>query len=256
MAEQKITETPVAGQLEKEAFVVVTQQEDDGDGISVESLRRVPVDVLLGDIRQEIADLKYVPISITSFGITGSELASGIKAGATTMELGAVVDALTFAWSLNKTAETVTLDGEAVEPGETGIVKSGLGIRENRKFWLTATDERNAVSQKSVTVSFVNGIYYGAMAAGGYVDSDVLLGMVRKLQGSRGATFTVDAAGKRPVFACPSRYGTPTFVIGGFTYEWSKAATIDFCNASGYTERYDVWMHGQDVAGSITVTVS
>lgn len=256
MAEQKITETPVAEQLHPEAFVVLTQQEDNGDGISVESLRRVPVDVLLGGIRQEIDDLKYVPIAITSFSIAATELASGVKAGNTTMEMGAVVEALTFAWSVNKRAESAALDGEAVDLGEQGIVKSGLGIRENRKFTLTATDERGAVSQKSVTVSFVNGIYYGAMAAGGYVDSDVLLGMVRKLQGSRGTAFTVDAAGRRPVFACPTRYGTPTFVIGGFTYEWSKAATIDFTNASGYTESYDVWMHGQDVAGSITVTVS
>ena len=256
MAEQKITETQVAVQLQPEAFVVVTQQEDDGDGISVESLRRVPVDALLGDIRQEIADLKYVPISITSFSITGSVLASGVKTGNTTMEMGAVVDALTFAWALSKAAEAVTLDGEAVDAGENGVVKSGLAITGNRKFTLAATDERDAVSQKSVSVSFVNGIYYGAMAEGGHVDSDVLLGMVRKLQESQGTTFTVDAAGKRPVFACPARYGTPKFVIGGFEYDWIKCATIDFTNASGYTEAYDVWMHGQDVSGSITVTVS
>ena len=46
------------------------------------------------------------------------------------------------------------------------------------------------------------------------------------------------------------------FTIGGFEYEWVKLGTIEFTNASGYMESYDVWQHPQDVTGSMTVTVS
>jgi hypothetical protein len=44
--------------------------------------------------------------------------------------------------------------------------------------------------------------------------------------------------------------------VGGFEGGFSKAATFDFTNASGYTESYDVWLSDEMNLGSTSVKVS
>lgn len=190
------------------------------------------------------ADMEYAPIEITS-----------IRHGAGTVEIGKVLESIDVSWSLSKKPATQKLNGTDI----------GLDLRtatvpgpfaETTKFTLAVTDERDAPATKTTTVSFFAGVYSGALAVDAQIDSAAILGLTRKLQGSRATTFTANCGGKRPVFACPSRYGTPAFTIGGFAYDWTKVAELDFTNSSGHTERYDVWMHGQDVSGSITVVVT
>lgn len=190
------------------------------------------------------AELRYEAIRIGSF-----------SSSAAAVELGTVLENVKLTWSINKMPASQTLDGEALPVEDRSATISGP-ISESRKFTLKVTDEREAEDSLATTVLFCNGIYYGAMAEGAQIDSAAILGLTRKLQGNRGITFTVSPEGERPVYALPTRYGTPSFVIGGFTYEWEKAGTIDFTNGSGFTESYDVWRHGQAVTGSVTVTVS
>ena len=197
-------------------------------------------------MQQDIADLQYVPIDITQ-----------ITDNIVTMELGSVVQEVTVSWALNKPPVSQTLEGEAVGADLRSKTITGLELRENKSFTLVVTDERDATDSASTAVTFLNGIYYGALTAGAVPDSGAVLEMTRKLQSGKGVTFTYNpTAGKRPSYACPARYGTPKFTIGGFEYSWTKLGTIDFTNASGYTESYDVWQHPQDVGTSLSITVS
>lgn len=197
-------------------------------------------------IEQEIADLKYVEIEITS-----------ISNDVGTVEMGTTVKAVTVSWKLNKEPVSQTVNGEAVEATARSKALTGLNITTGTYFPVTVTDERGATDTGRTSVKFLNGVYYGALEYGAAIDSAAILGLTRKLQGDNVVSFTVTPGeGKRPAYACPTRYGTPTFVIGGFAYEWEKVSTFDFTNASGYTESYDVWMHGQDVSDSITINVT
>lgn len=189
------------------------------------------------------AEIRYVPIAISNF-----------RHNAGTVELGTVLESVKLSWAVNKAPTGLSINGEAVA-ADTRSVALGP-VSETTKFTVSAIDERGAADDASTTVYFYNGVYYGALEAGTEIDSAIILGLTRKLQGSRGISFTIDPGGARPTYACPTRYGTPKFVIGGFEYGWNKIAVIDFTNASGYTESYDIWQHGQDVSGSITVTVS
>ena len=94
---------------------------------------------------------------------------------------------------------------------------------------------------------------------GAAINNAAVLELTRKLQGSRGITFTANAgATQRIAFAIPSRYGTPTFKDAetGFQAGFYKASTFAFTNASGYTENYDVWLSTNAGLGSLTATVS
>ena len=133
----------------------------------------------------------------------------------------------------------------------------GVNIQGNKTFTLAVTDERNAKASKSASLTFYNGVYYGAMKDGTEITSAAILGLTRKLQGSKSITFTATAAdGYRLVYAIPTAYGTPVFNVGGFEGGFSKAATISHTNASGHTENYAVWLSDNISLGSTTVKVS
>lgn len=79
-----------------------------------------------------------------------------------------------------------------------------------------------------------------------------------QLNTGRGSGFTVNASGANKIyFACPTRYGTPTFTVGGFAGGFIQRATgISVTNAQGFTETYDLYESVSAGLGSTTVTVS
>ena len=196
-------------------------------------------------MQDDIAELKYVPIDITS-----------ISNDVGTKELGSSVDSVTVSWAVNKEPKSQSVQGEAVDVSARSKTIPGP-FTTNQSFTVAVTDERGATDSASTTISFVNGVYYGVLTDGAEVDSAAILSLTRKLQGSKGITFTVNAgATQRIVYALPSRYGTPNFKVGGFDGGFSLVKTFAFTNASGYTESYDVWMSDNVGLGSTNVTVS
>ena len=197
-------------------------------------------------LEKEIADLKYKPIDITN-----------VSNDVGTAELGRMVEAVKITWALNKPATSLTIDGRPVDKSATAVTLYNLNLTTQKTFTVTATDERGATDSGSTTVNFFNGVYYGAAAAGVVPDSAAILGLTRRLQSGRGVSIPyTHGDGKRPTYACPSRYGAPKFTIGPNEYSWTKLGTVDFTNASGYTEKYDVWQHPQDISENITIVVS
>ena len=188
------------------------------------------------------ADMNYDPIAIT-----------GIQHNAGTVEMGSTVDSVTVSWSLNKPPAAQTVNGKSVDVSGRSATLTGLGLTATTDFIVAVEDERGATDSDTTRVYFYNGIYYGSLPDGTVLDSAAVLSLTRKLQSGKATTFTAPAG--RPTYALPTRYGKPAFSIGGFDYEWVKAATIDFTNASGYTESYDIWQHTQLVANPVAVTV-
>lgn len=200
---------------------------------------------IVSQIQKDIADLKYVPIDITQI------------AGGKTVEMGTVVNDVTVSWTLNKEPMSQTLDGVDVDVSARSKAFTGLALTGNKTFNLSVTDERGATDSASTAISFLNGVYYGVLESGAEVDSAAILALTRKLQGSKGITFTANAgATQQIVYAIPTRYGTPNFNVGGFDGGFAKVKTFDFTNASGYTESYDVWLSENVGLGSTTVKVS
>lgn len=193
----------------------------------------------------DIADLKYVPIDVTK-----------ISNNVNTKELGSEVAEVTVSWTLNKNPASQTLDGEAVDTAARSKTVSGP-FTAGKTFTLAVTDERDATDSATTSISFLNGVYTGVLEAGATIDSAAVLALTRKLQSTKALTFTADAgATQQIVYAIPARYGTPNFNVGGFDGGFAKAATIDFTNASGYMESYDVWLSENTGLGNTTVKVT
>lgn len=79
-----------------------------------------------------------------------------------------------------------------------------------------------------------------------------------QLSTNRNVAFTVNATLTNKIYyACPTRYGAPTFTVGGFVGGFVLRATgINVTNAQGYTETYDLWESVNAGLGSTNVTVS
>ena len=209
----------------------------------------------INEIARTVADLKYEAISIT--GISNN--ATGSFKTASVLEKGSSIDSVTINWSLNKEPASQTLDGETLANDVRSKTLTGLAMTENRTFRLTVTDERGALdTEPATTISFVNGVYYGVLAEDATLDSAAILTLNRSLQSTKSMTFTANpGSGERIAYALPTKgYGTPVFNVGGFEGGFTKAATLDFTNASGHQESYDVWLSDNSGLGSTTVKVS
>ncbi|MCD8397519.1 MAG: hypothetical protein LUD12_10150 [Lachnospiraceae bacterium] len=197
-------------------------------------------------------DLLYEEIAISSFTNTVG-----------TVEIGSTVDECTFKWTINKTPTTLTLGGDSIDVDLTSITLTEMGLTltaaGSKSYSLVATDEREASASKSTNIYFYNGVYCGVSSEteAENIDSAFILAMTKYLQNSKAKTFTVEPGeGEYIFYALPTRLGTPTFYVGGFEGGFDLLATIDFTNASGFTESYDVYKSTNANLGSTSVTVS
>lgn len=195
--------------------------------------------------KQKIEDLAYEPMAISAF-----------TNNVNTVEMGSTVDAVTLNWTLNKDPKSQKVDNTPVEASERTLSLTGQGIKADKTFTLSATDERDKTVTKTTAIRFYNGVYWGIGDAEQTIDSTFLLTLTKGLQASRSKTFTVNAGeGKHIYYAVPSRYGSCQFNVGGFDGGFNKVSTFECTNASGYAENYDVYKSTNANLGSTTVTV-
>ena len=204
------------------------------------------VEEALDTLKSQMADVLYEAIQITSF-----------TNNVGTVEMGSTVNTVVLNWATNKTPEELTLDGEGIDKSLKTKTIENANIKSNKTYTLKAKDERDAEATKTTAINFLNGVYWGVAEDKSSFDSAFILGLTKGLQGSKGKTFTVNAGATQHIYyAIPSRYGTPSFKVGGFEGGFAKVATIAFTNASGYEENYDIYKSDNPGLGNTTVVAA
>lgn len=237
----------------------LTVYENDGDTLKMSFFTDIGgciTDEKIQDLDERIKaieDSLYTAISITSFATTPASF-----------EIGSTVSGLTLNWKTNKTPKELKLTTSAPNTVETldatSTSKSVTGITakhdSNVSWSLEATDERGATARKSVAVTFLNGVYYGASAAPDEYDGAFVRGLTKELRSNKKSSFSATADESEYIFYClPVRMGTCTFTVGGFTGGFTLEKTIAFTNASGYTEDYYVYKSDNANLGATSVIV-
>lgn len=193
-------------------------------------------------------DLQYIPIEILAFSNN-----IGVA------EKGSTLNELTLKWQLNKDPETILMNGQVRADLKTlrSLTLKDMALTADKTFMLQVTDEKGKTAQKNTSVVFQNGVYYGVSEIPEEVNNTFILSLSRSLQGSRTKTFsTISTEDQYIWYAFPSRYGTPVFNVGGFDGGFTKAASISFTNASGYTEEYAVYRSDNSNLGTKTIKVT
>lgn len=168
-------------------------------------------------------------------------------------EMGTSLNNLQLSWDYNREINTQSIDGVQIHK-DSRIYRYPTTISSDKTITLAVNDFVKDYT-KSLSFKFLNGIYYGVSNATSY-DSELILGFTKELSESRNKTFTVNAGSDQHVFYCiPSRFGKPTFLVGGFEGGFGRVASIEFTNSHGYSEPYDVWKSTNANLGQVTVTV-
>lgn len=235
--------------LDQEGLVHLVQK-NDARYVHQEEGKGLSKNDFTDEYKQKIDDLAYTKIAINS-----------ITAANSSNEIGAMVAATDIAWTLNKEPKTqkIKFGSEAEETLDKTLRKksyTGKMIKTNTNIVLTVTDERDAVVSRTVGITFQPKVYWGKSNKAQLENADILALEGSALASGRGRSFTVNAgAGEKIVYAFPTSFGTPTFNVGGFDGGFTKVQTLEFTNASGHKQSYDVWMSVNAGLGSTAVTV-
>ena len=201
-------------------------------------------------LEQQVAELLYNAPEIKSF--------TSDKSSA--QEKGSTVDTVNLSWTFNKAMVKVELDSTNITAEAEGTSGSkqltGQNITQNKTYTLKVTDEREATAQKSTTISFVAGNYYGksSITDTESINNAFILGLTKRLSTNIKTKFTVTAnAGEYIYYAFPATNADPTFSVGGFDGGFDLVKTFEFQNASGHTESYKVFRSTNPGLGETTV---
>lgn len=209
----------------------------------------------------------YTAMAITSLSLNKAAV----------QEIGTSVTGFDAAWTLNKTPKEQTIivtgAGDATITADVNVRSTTALTGDAADAWaaiksqtksagtfavsIHVVDTRDTEGTKTASIQWLNGVYTGAAAIPATINSAFIRTLTKTLQSGKSKTFTVNAAtGAYIWYACPVRYGTPNFNVGGFDGGFSKVATLDYTNPSGYMENYQVWRSDNAGLGSTTVVVS
>lgn len=219
-------------------------KQEDGKGLSENDFT--------DEYRKLIDDLAYTAIAFVSASATNA-----------TNEIGSTVTETVITWSFNKEPKTQTIKfgsevAEVLDKSIRSKTYSGKTITSNTSIVITATDERNAQASRTLNITFQPRAYWGVAQNKEIYDSaDILALSESALTSTRTRNINVNAGeGEHIIYAIPSSFGTPTFKINGFEGGFVKVGTINFTNASGYSQNYDVYKSVNPNLGSTQVVVS
>lgn len=237
---------------EVEAENLYTNDEIDDMFVKQEDGKGLSENDFTDEYRKLIDDLAYTAIAFVSASATNA-----------TNEIGSTVTETVITWSFNKEPKTQTIKfgsevAEVLDKSIRSKTYSGKTITSNTSIVITATDERNAQASRTLNITFQPRAYWGVAQNKEIYDSaDILALSGSALTSTRTRNINVNAGeGEHIIYTIPSSFGTPTFKINGFEGGFVKVGTINFTNASGYSQNYDVYKSVNPNLGSTQVVVS
>ena len=122
---------------------------------------------------------------------------------------------------------------------------TGANLTTDTTYTLTAEDEKSASVTKSVSIKFLNSIYYGATTEEHVDDSAKILALEKSnLATEKKLSYTFDCTGGKYItFAMPTTFGldVSNFKVGGLSNSAWDIETVQHTNASGHQEEYKVF---------------
>lgn len=203
-----------------------------------------PASPTIIDFKSALDYLLYFDLSIT---FTCTEK--------TTLEIGSVVNSVTFNWSYNKNILSQSFNGTGLE-NDVRTLTYNEPFTTNKDFKITASDERKSFS-KVISFGFRYGRYWGVSSKETLDTSEDLLAINKELSTGRGKTFTANASDGEYIYYCyPMAWGVGTFSVGGFTGGFELVNNLIFTNEKGHSSTYYIYRSTNHSLGNTVVTVS
>ncbi len=180
-------------------------------------------------------------------------------------EFGATTST-TLNWSVTKNTDSIfsiTVNGTPIVPtgnSQAGSQAANATQNVSTTFNMSAQDTpTGSITNSSTSISWLNKRYWGTNSTFTALNSAQILALsgnelsATRVQNRDG----INGGGNYLVFAWPTLFGTPTFVINGLPNSaWTKInSAYSFTNAAltPYTTTYDVWISNTPQNSPITL---
>lgn len=154
-------------------------------------------------------------------------------------------------WNVQGNIETITIDGQPV----SGNTKTIPNVRENTSFLLNVIDKKGNTARKTVTVKFVNHVYYGTSSNPTADEGTAKALDFTELSDERVRTMHVTPQNEYVYYAYPKRLGTSEFKVNGFTGGFEDPVTDSLDNHSGYEEDYYIYRSANKLNTTLDIQV-
>lgn len=201
-------------------------------------------------LEEQVAELMYKPITITSF-----------TNDVNTARFGQVVNTVKLSWAFSKEPVSAALYDKngniiyTVPPTSARTELSG-SYSENVSWTLKATDEKGTVASKSTNITFYHGVYYGVGDARDSYDSAFINSLSVEWRTNKKPSFTPSPNNQHVYYCLPVSMGECSFSVGVLPGGFELAGTISHTNAYGGTENYYIYRSVEALSGTITVNVA
>lgn len=213
----------------------------------------VAINKAIAAINEELGNMTYIPLKITSFTNNLNLLEKGTSYSGDCIFTWAIDGNLKELKLVNTTTNsTIVIDNPSIT-GEKSITFNNL--QDSVVYNLIATDPKGNTSSESTNIDFVYKLFYGAAAAPELYNEDFIKSLENnQLAPSKGIEFTVNAGKSEYIYFClPESYGTPKFSVGGFEGGFTLVETVDYIN--NITTRYNIWKSDNTNLGDTTIKV-
>ena len=198
------------------------------------------VNATLSEYNTRIARLEdSTPLEIISF-----------TASPDVCELGGSENVV-LSWNVQGSVESITINGDPV----SGTSKTIPNVRENTSFTLNAVDTRGNVARKTISVNFVNHIFWGTSPNAEATEGTLKALDYTELSDVRARDIHVSPDNEYIYYGYPKRLGTSEFRVNGFTGGFENPAIISVDNHAGYDEDYYIYRSANKLNSTFEVHI-
>jgi len=170
------------------------------------------------------------------------------------------INSIIISNNLNSTTWPQSFSQPAAGSTVSGTQGFSIGGNINQTLTVTATSTDGKSASAPTSFTFLPKRYWGRTTSAAATESDLLAsaGGSNTLSNSKAGTFSITANGSNRVFyAYPSNLGDLSSInIGGLESLSSFTKTvINFTNASGYTQNYNVYTSNNETGGNVTAVI-
>ena len=232
-------------QTKIEELLPLLTNADEGKILEADANGKWVLSESLNNLKEEVAHLAYIPVSLISF-----------TNDVTVAEKGDCVNNVNFTWELSKDPIKIIFEGEILPNDSRLKALTGLNLTQDKSWQLTAIGQKDESCSRTSSVSFLNGVYYGAKSIPDSYDSQFILTLTKELSNDKIPTVTVEAGENEFVFYClPENMGSCAFKVHGITGGFELVDTVLFTNSKGYSEKYYIYKSDNANLGKVTVSI-
>ena len=201
----------------------------------------------VSDLESRVIVLENPKVEISTFSCAPSSF-----------QLGNTITSVVLIWNYTNEEEVISqsINGVSIPIADRAYTFSDQSITDTTSFTLTCIDTNNHSISKTVYLTALPIIVYGAATIPSEYDSTFLNSLSSQLYDGTDTSVTINAATNKYSFICyPLRYGVKHFLFnnleGGFAYQ----DTISYTNSYGYTESYYIYRSDYPSLGQIKIKI-